>query len=122
GAVERTREQPGLIVSRIMTLEQAQRELTKRLVLILSHDVHDPNHIDALVRVLQRSPGSCPVYLNILDAAGKRSLLKAGEDFRINPATVSTGELETILGPGRIKFSGNTNGNGNGRWFNGETS
>jgi len=111
-AIERSREEPGLIVGRILTIEQAQRELTKGLVLILSLDIHGPHHIDAVSRILQRSPGACPVYLKILDSAGKRSLLKAGEAFGINPATVATGELETLLGHGRIKFSGIANGNG----------
>jgi hypothetical protein len=42
--------------------------------------------------------------------------MRAGEGFRVNPTSVSTGELETLLGVGAVKFAGPVNGNGkNGR-------
>jgi DNA polymerase-3 subunit alpha len=113
-AVERSREEPGLVVSRLLDIDQAERELTKGLVLRLSLESHSPGHIDAVARVLQRAPGGCPVYLAIVDPAGKRSLLKTGDEFRINPATIATGELESLLGPGCVKFSAAANGNGSG--------
>jgi DNA polymerase-3 subunit alpha len=114
GTVERTREEPGLVVNRVLSVEQAERELTKGLVLRLNLSDHSPYHIEALARVLQRSPGGCPVFLNVFDAAGKRTLLKTGEEFRINPANLLTDELEVLLGQGSVKFSAATNGNGNG--------
>jgi DNA polymerase-3 subunit alpha len=114
--VERTREEPGLVVTRILSMEQAQRELTKGLVLYLSLKEHEDQHIDAIARILKRTPGPCPVYLHLRDTEGKRCRLRAGEGFRVNPANVSTGELETILGIGAVKFAGPVNGNGkNGR-------
>ena len=108
--VERTREEPGLILNRILDLDQAQKELTKGLVLSLAAGIHGPTEVEAIARVLQRSPGPCPVYLAIRDAAGKRLQLRLGEEFRINPEKVSTGDLETILGPNRVMFTGPTNG------------
>jgi DNA polymerase-3 subunit alpha len=110
--VERTREEPGLVVTRILSIEQAQRELTKGLVLYLNLKDHQDQHIDAIARVLQRTPGPCPVYLHLRDTEGKRCRLRAGEEFRVNAANVSTGELETILGVGTVKFAGPVNGNG----------
>jgi DNA polymerase-3 subunit alpha len=109
-SVERTRDEPGLIINRIMSVEQAQRERTQGVVLWLSVGVHDPNVIDAISRVLQRTKGTCPVFLHIHDPAGKKMLLKAGEAFRVNPQALAIDELETILGPGRVKFSSLTNG------------
>jgi DNA polymerase-3 subunit alpha len=115
GAVERTREEPGLILTRVLSIEQAQRELTKGLVLRMKLDVHGPHHVDALARMLQRTPGACPVFLNVVDGAGKRAFLKLSQEFCINPAALATGELEMVLGEGSVKFSGLANGNGNGR-------
>lgn len=112
GTVERTRDEPGLILSRILSMDQAQRELTKGLVLILGIGIHTPQEVDAVARILQRTPGQCPVYFTIRDAAGKRSVLKAGEQFRVNPNAVAISDLEMVLGSGRVKFSGPTNGNG----------
>jgi DNA polymerase-3 subunit alpha len=108
--VERTREQPGLVLTRVMSVEQAQRELTRGLVLSLTVGVHGPETIDALVRILRRAPGACPVFLSVRDADGKRGVLKAGEGFRVNPNTVPTDELELVLGQGRVAFSGLVSG------------
>ncbi|HJT77352.1 MAG TPA: DNA polymerase III subunit alpha [Gemmataceae bacterium] len=113
--VNRRREDPVLVLNRILTIEEAQRELTKGLVLALRLEEHGPGHVDAIARVLQRAPGGCPVYLNVLDGAGRRGYFKLGADFNVNPAAVSLGDLETLLGPGAAKFAGPANGNGNGR-------
>ncbi len=116
GTIERTREEPGLVLSRVFSVEQAKQELTKWLRLSLSLEAHGPNTIDRLASVLERSPGSCPVVLEVRDDTGKRCRLKTGEGLRVNPTTLSVGELEMILGPGRVEFYGQANGNGrNGR-------
>src|SRR5262249_39545506 len=103
-SVERAREEPSLVVTRVLDLEQVQRERTTGLVLDLTLDA-DPNLIDAVARVLQRTPGSCPVFLHVRDGSGRRALLKAGDAFRVNPWRLSRDELETLLGPGRAQFS-----------------
>jgi DNA polymerase-3 subunit alpha len=112
--VERTREEPGLVFNRIISVEQREREGTTGLVIGLELE-ENPERIDAVARILQRSRGSCPVFLSIRDRSGKRALLKLGAEFTINPATLAKGELEAILGPGRVQFSRQTSGNGNGR-------
>jgi DNA polymerase-3 subunit alpha len=112
GTIERTRDEPGLILTRVLSLEQAQNELTKWLRLSLNLGVHQSAHIERLATVLQRSPGSCPVYVEVKDAGGNRCALKAGEAYRVNPANLAVEELEMILGPGHIEFCGNANGNG----------
>src|SRR5262249_11347124 len=52
GAVDRTREEPGLILSRILSLEQAQRELTTGLILSVKLGTHAPQVIDSLASIL----------------------------------------------------------------------
>jgi hypothetical protein len=44
--------------------------LTRGLVLLFTLGAHGPDHIDAVARVLQRTPGPCPVYLHVRDAGG----------------------------------------------------
>jgi DNA polymerase-3 subunit alpha len=112
GTVERTREEPGLILTRILSIEQAKQELTKWLRLSLSLDTHGPTHLERLAQILERAPGPCPVYLEVRDTAGKRCRLKMGETYRINPTTLPLEELEMLLGPGRVEFYGQANGNG----------
>jgi DNA polymerase-3 subunit alpha len=112
GVVERSREEPGLIVNRIFSIDQAKREMTKLVKLSFSLGRHGPSSIDAVARVLKRSPGPCPVQVDVYDAVGKRCRLKSSEAFYINPATLLTTELEMILGQGRVEFFGPANGNG----------
>jgi DNA polymerase III subunit alpha len=105
GVVERNREEPGLVLSRVMSLEQAALELAKGLYLLVRMGQHRPNHIDALGEVLRRTPGPCPVYLTVRDGAGKDSVLKLGREFSINPATYAREDLEVILGPDGVKLA-----------------
>jgi DNA polymerase-3 subunit alpha len=109
-AVDRTMERAVLVLSRVLSLEQARQELTKWLRLTLCQGVHGPDQIDLLAGVLKRTPGPCPVYLEVRDAAGRRCRLKTGEAFRVNPSTVSTNELEMIAGAGSVEFHGPSNG------------
>jgi DNA polymerase-3 subunit alpha len=112
-SVERTREEPGLQITRLLTIEQVQRERTTGLVLMLSLKDHGPEHIDAVAQVLRRTPGACPVFLSVTDPAGKRAQLKAAREFGINPQALAKEELEMILGRGRVEFW--RHGGGNGR-------
>jgi DNA polymerase-3 subunit alpha len=100
-----SREKPLLLLTRVLSVEQAQRELTKGMVIQLTLGVHVEAAIDHIGRVLKRTPGQCPVFLTVRDQSGRRALLKLSSDYRINPATVAVGELETLLGEGSVKFS-----------------
>jgi DNA polymerase-3 subunit alpha len=113
-SVDRTREEPGLIVNRILTPDQAQREFTRALMLRLTSGVHQPGQVQALGRILQRTPGSCPVTLEVTDASGRRAWLRLGESYAVDVGKVAFEELETLLGPDHVKFQGSGNGNGNG--------
>ena len=61
--------------------------------------------LDEVARVLQRSPGSCPVYLHVQDAAGKWLKLKASDSFNVKPGSTQVkSELDVLL-PGRVNFA-----------------
>lgn len=117
GTVDRTREEPSLILTKLLTMDQAQRELTKGLHVMFSMGTHGSEEVDAVARILQRARGSCPVFITVKDPDGKRTVLKASQGFAINPANLPMEELEMIIGKDRIRFAGlgNGNGNGNGR-------
>lgn len=120
GAVERTREEPGLVLTRVMTIEQAKKELTRFVVLSLSLEQHGDHHIDRLASVFRQYRGPCPVELHVRDTFGRRARLKVGNEFYVNAANLPVREIEEILGPNRVAFFGmagirqSQNGNGNG--------
>ena len=105
GVVDRTRDEPGLVLNRILSMEQAQRELARGLYLLLKLDVHRPQHVEALGPILARAPGACPVFLTVRDRAGNNALLKLGRDYAINPAAYPHEELEALLGEGCVKLA-----------------
>jgi DNA polymerase III alpha subunit len=117
--VERNRDEPSLQITRVLTMEQGQKERTTGLVLLLdmtADDDADARRLDAIAGALRRSPrGNCPVFLYVRDGGGKWLRMKAGDDFKINPATLVKADLDVILGPGRVEFS--RQGNGNGRQY-----
>jgi DNA polymerase III subunit alpha len=110
--VERTREEPGLVLTRLVSVEQGKRERTTGLVLLFNLREHGPQQIDAVANVLRRSRGNLPVFLHVQDAQGRWAKLKSSDEFKTNPDTLVKDELETILGPGRVQFARQANGNG----------
>jgi DNA polymerase-3 subunit alpha len=104
GTVDRKREEPTLVINRILSMEQATLEMARGLYLLLRLGRTQPSDIDRIGSVLKQSQGACPVFLTIKDAADKLCLLKLGREFAINPGTFSQEELEAILGPGSVKL------------------
>lgn len=104
GLLERKTEQPILQITRLMTLEQAQRELARELHLLFKLGQHTPVDVDALGTLLRRTPGSCPVILTVRDPAGRRCILKLGRDHAVNPATYDRDGLEGLLGAGCVQL------------------
>jgi DNA polymerase-3 subunit alpha len=112
GAVERNREEPGLVLTRVVSPEQGKRERTTGLVLLLDLSQHGPGLLGSVASVLRRARGSLPVFLHIQDGAGKWLKLKSSDEFRVNPDTLVKSDLETILGQGRVQFARQANGSG----------
>ncbi|HTU88587.1 MAG TPA: DNA polymerase III subunit alpha, partial [Gemmataceae bacterium] len=104
GTVDRRREEPTLVINRILTLEQARRELARGLYLLVRLGRTMPDDIDRLAGVLQQTPGPCPVFLTIKDGANKSCLLKLGRNFAINPSNFPQDDLEAILGPNSVRL------------------
>ena len=99
-----------MVVNRVLTVEQAQKERTTGVVLTLSLKEHNPGQIERVARILEQARGSVPVFLYVRDAAGKRIVLKASDSFRVNPTRLVPAELEAVLGQGTVHFSRQGNG------------
>jgi DNA polymerase-3 subunit alpha len=102
----RQREEPCFVLSKIFTLEEARRQLTTAMLLRMNLRQHGPDSIDALARILKRSPGDCRVEMLVTDHGGRRAKVKVREEFQVDPAKVSLEELEMVLGRGGVVFTG----------------
>jgi DNA polymerase-3 subunit alpha len=100
--------EPDLIVEKVMSLEQAKKDLTRGLLLRLNYRNDDDgrSQFEAVGRALKKSPGQCPVYLSVRDAGGKAAQFKLNTEYFVNPAQVRVEELELILGAGSVLFTG----------------
>jgi DNA polymerase-3 subunit alpha len=106
GTVEHKGEQPSLVLTRVFDIDTARKELTKGLVVTLALNEHSPQIVEQLGKELRRYPGACPVWIQVHDGCGRRAVLRASEQFRINPAALDVGRLEMLVGPGRVAYSG----------------
>jgi DNA polymerase-3 subunit alpha len=104
GNLERKTDQPILQITRLMTMEQAQRELARELHLLFRLERHRPLDVDVLAGILRKTPGSCPVILTVKDPTGKRCILRLGRECYVNPATYLRDELEALVGQGGVQL------------------
>lgn len=95
-----------VVLRKVMTLDQARKDLTKGMVLQLGLGQHGTETIDRIGVILKRTPGQCVVYMQVKDAEGRKAQFRLGDDFRINPAAISVDELELLLGSGNVMFTG----------------
>jgi DNA polymerase-3 subunit alpha len=55
---------------------------------------------------LKKAPGPCPVYLSVRDRAGHVAQFKLNQDFCVDPNLVRVEELEMMLEPGAVLYTG----------------
>jgi DNA polymerase-3 subunit alpha len=104
GTLEKKTDEPILVLSRLLTLEEAKRELAKELHLLFRLGRNTPTDVDVVASILRKTPGSCPVLLSVKDESGRRCLLKLGREYQVNPATYHREELESLLGLGSVQL------------------
>lgn len=95
-----------VVLKKLITLDQAKKELTKSIILNLDLGRHEPNIIESLHTLLKRKPGPCPVFLHVSDPAGRRAQFKLGQEFSVDPTSFPVADLEMLLGVGGVQFSG----------------
>ena len=99
--------EPDLIVSKILSLEQARKDLTRGMVLRMPYGDNPEAlmKLEGVASVLKRFRGRCPVYLTVRDAAGKGAQFKLNESFWVDATALKVDELELLLGPGSVLFT-----------------
>lgn len=104
GRLEIRGDQPSIVVSRVLSLDQAKRELAKGLYLRLRLDTHQNRTVDQLNAIIRKGPGSTPVFIKIHDAMEFSCTLKLGKEFDVNPQKVALDELEQLLGTDNVRL------------------
>jgi DNA polymerase-3 subunit alpha len=104
GTVEIAEEQRRLIADALLPLEDAEEKRAKEVVIALSAPVLEVETVDRLKDLLRKSPGPCPVFLEVVRPSAFRATLRTGSTFKVSPSRDLTAALEGILGRGSVRF------------------
>ncbi len=91
-------ERPRIVAQQIVPLEQGTTRLTKAVELILRTPGLERDMLEQLKTLLNRFPGTIPVYLKLNLPAAEALSLKLAEAFKIEPHPELLDELGRLLG------------------------
>jgi DNA polymerase-3 subunit alpha len=107
GTLDRRRDPPELIVSRILTLEQGRAELARGVIVRLYKGVHQGEALQRLLRAVRERPGILELYLEIFGLEHvRRALYKAGGSLKVRYDDRLVSDLENAVGPGLVRLLG----------------
>lgn len=106
--IDRTRDKPGLIVNKIIQLDQGKRHARNggSLRISLEQEVHDQQVISQLGAMLKRFRGNTPVMINISNATGKRVVFQLGADYRIDLERLPLEDVKMLVGERSVHVMG----------------
>jgi len=105
--LDRRREPPELIISKIMPIETAASDLARGLVVRLHKGVHQEQDLERLLRFVRVRPGHLDLYLEVLGIENvKRAIYRAGASLRIRYEESLMADLEQVVGPGNVRLLG----------------
>ena len=102
GKLERKTDEPVLQITRMMSIEEALKEMATALHICFRMPQASAVDVNTLAAILKKTPGSVPVMLTIKDPIGRNCILRLGREFNINPATFAKDELVEMLGGGNV--------------------
>jgi DNA polymerase-3 subunit alpha len=107
GNIDRRRDPPEVVISRIIPLEQGPTELTRGVIVQLQKGVHDTEHLERLLRVVRVHPGNLDLFLEIVGLEQiRRAIYRAGSSMRIRYDDHLVGDLEQAVGAGQVRLLG----------------
>jgi len=102
GKVDQTGETLSIKVTEIIPIEEAREQLTSRLVLKLDSADASAELLDDIRTIFRANPGQTRAYFDVETPGGDRVIVKAGAEHAVSANERLFGELESLLGEGRI--------------------
>jgi DNA polymerase-3 subunit alpha len=107
GNIDRRRETPEVVVSRIIPLERGPAELTRGVIVRLQKGIHDTAHLERLLRAVRIHPGNLDLLFEIVGLEHiRRALYRAGTSMRIRYDERLLPDLEEAVGVGQVRLLG----------------
>ena len=105
GRVEVEGENPKIVASEVMPLEEAQQRCTAAMYVTVYLSDIEHGKLDGLKTLLESAPGQCPVFLDFSAPTGERVLMKAGKQFRVTPSPELVRSIEVMLGESSVRLT-----------------
>jgi DNA polymerase-3 subunit alpha len=107
GTLDRRRDPPELVISRIIPLEKGPAELTHGIVVRLHKGIHQSEHLERLLRLVRVRPGNLDLYLELVGLENvRRAVYRAGASLCVRYDDRLIGDLEAIVGTGNVRLRG----------------
>jgi DNA polymerase-3 subunit alpha len=107
GTLDKRRDPPELIISKIMPIESASSELARGVVVRLHKGSHQEEDLERLLRCVRVRPGHLDLYLELIGIEHvRRAVYKAGASLRIRYDDRLTADLENVVGTGNVRLLG----------------
>jgi DNA polymerase-3 subunit alpha len=107
GMLDRRRDPPELIISRIITLEQGRAELARGVIVRLHKGIHQGEDLERLLRAVRARLGNLDLYLEIFGLEHvRRAVYRAGASLKVRYDDRLVLDLENAVGPGLVRLLG----------------
>ena len=110
GRVDRRGREPNIVVNRLFSVEEAEKEFTQQLAIKFQRGLHSVEDMERVRETLQRFPGKTDVVL-VVDSAHadrqiprRRYILTTPEECRVSCSPDLRTELEGVLGEEHFQF------------------
>jgi DNA polymerase-3 subunit alpha len=110
GTIDRQREEPQVRTSEVLSFEDGRRRLARAVVIRLHESALNGELLTALHAVLVTHPGPLPLYIELEDASGGRTLIRAADDFHLAMDDALREDLDNLLGSGHVVLAANDQG------------
>lgn len=111
GTLDRRRDPPEIVVSQIIPLENAAAELSRGVVVKLSKNDLQTEHLERLLRAVRVRPGKLDLYFEVGGLENvRKAVYKAGASLRVRYDERLIADLEAAVGSGTTRLIGQRNG------------
>jgi DNA polymerase-3 subunit alpha len=110
GHVDRQREEPQVRTSEVLDLAEGQRRFSQAVVIRLYEQALSDETLMTLREAVAAHPGPLPLYLELEDPSGERTLIRTGDPFRVSMDAALRRDLENLLGDGHVVLAANGSG------------
>jgi DNA polymerase-3 subunit alpha len=102
GTVDRQREEPQVRISEVLDLADGRRRFSKAVVIRLYESALSDELLLALREALAAHPGPLPLYLELENESGSRTLIRTGDHFNVSMDAAFQKDLDNLLGDGHV--------------------